>query len=92
VDLSWLTDPKVLAAAEKMVAAGNTAGVKLDEKADALAEYESAQAAAAERAERAAAAKAEQKAAEDAAKQQKALIDALNKANENTANDTGEGQ
>ncbi|MGQ0465218.1 MAG: hypothetical protein ACT4QG_07835 [Sporichthyaceae bacterium] len=91
-DLSWLTDPAVLAAAEKMVAAGNTAGVRLDEKADALAEYQKAQAAAAAKAEAAAAKKAEKEAAEEAAKQQQALIDALNKANANKENNTGEGQ
>lgn len=91
-DLSWLSDPAVLAAAEKMVAAGNTAGAKLDEKADALAEYQQAQAKAATRAEAAAVKKRQKDAAEAAAKEQQKLLDALNKANENKANTTGEGQ
>lgn len=88
-DLSWLSDPAVLAAAEKMVAAGNTAGARLDEKADALAEYQQAQADAAAKADTAAAKKREKQAAEAAAKQQQKLLDALKKANENN---TGEGQ
>lgn len=91
-DLSWLSDPAVLAAAEKMVATGNTAGVRLDEKADALAEYQQAQADAAARAESAAAKKREKDAAAAAAKAQQKLLDALKTANENKAITTPEGQ
>lgn len=77
VDLSWLSDPKVLAAAEKLVAAGSSAGAKLDEQADALAELKQAQAEAAQKAKERAEAEAAAKAAKEAEKQQQAILDAL---------------
>lgn len=81
VDLSWLSDPKVLAAAEKLIATGNTAGAKLDDQADALAELQKAQAEAAAKAKAKQEAQAAAKAKEEAEKAQQAILDALNKSN-----------
>jgi hypothetical protein len=65
-DLSWLADPKVLSAAEAMIAAGDTAGNRLAKETAALQALQAAQAAAAAKAQAAAAAAA-QTAAEQAA-------------------------
>ncbi len=86
-DLSWLSDPKVLAAAEKLVASGSSASGELAKEADARAELKQAQADAAERARKAQEAKDQKAADEAAAKAQQKLLDALKK-----AETTGEGQ
>lgn len=91
-DLSWLADPAVLAAAERMIAAGNTAAARLEEQADAAAGRTKAEAEAAERAKTAQEARARKAAEAQAERDRQALVDALKKANENSANDTGEGQ
>lgn len=77
VDLSWLSDPNVLAAAEKLIASGNSAGAKLDEQADALAELQRAQAKAQERAKARAEAEAAAKAKKETDEAQQAILDSL---------------
>jgi|GEM_PF-1001055 len=95
-DLSWLADPKVLAAAEAMVAAGDTVSNRLAKQVAALEALAKAQAAAADRA-KAAADQAAQQAAEQAAAQQlrdaaAAAVAAANAAAANQANNTGKGK
>jgi hypothetical protein len=95
-DLSWLADPKVLAEAEKMVAAGNTASSRLA-KHTAAEQAAAAKAAAKAAADQAAADAAAQKAAEDAAAKQlqdaaAAALAAANAAAANQANNTGQGK
>jgi hypothetical protein len=95
-DLSWLADPKVLAAAEKMVAAGNTASSRLAANT-AAAQQAAAKAAAKAAADQAAADAAAQQAAENAAAQQlqdaaAAALAAANAAAANQANNSGNGK
>ncbi len=54
-DLSWLADPSVLAAAQAMIDAGNTASNRLAKETAALAQLQAAEAAAAAKAQAAAA-------------------------------------
>jgi hypothetical protein len=68
-DLSWLADPKVMAAAQAMIAAGDTASNRLAKETAALQALQQAEAAAAAKAQ-AAAATAAQQAAENAAAQE----------------------
>lgn len=88
-DLSWLADPDVLAAAEKLVASGKTAGDKLEEQTKAQADLEKAQAAAAEKAKKAQEAKAKAEAEKAEAEARQKLLDSLNKG---TTPATNEGQ
>jgi hypothetical protein len=78
-DLSWLADPDVLAAAEKLVASGKTAGDRLEEQTQAQADLEKAQAAAAEKAQKAQEAKEKAEAEKAADEARQKLLDSLNK-------------
>ncbi|HZE67621.1 MAG TPA: hypothetical protein VE081_13370 [Sporichthyaceae bacterium] len=94
-DLSWLSDPKVLAAAEKMVASGNTAGSRLAKQTAAQQAAAKAAAEAAAKAQAAADTAAQQAAEAAAAKQLQdaaaAAVAAANAAAANQANHTGQG-
>ncbi len=94
-DLSWLSDPKVLAKAEKMIADGNTASSRLAARAKAAAQQAKAKADAEVAAKVAAEAKAQKQAEKALAKQLEAAAAAAALAAQQAAQnaaDTSKGE